>query len=95
VDVRIMNDAEHRRGPRNYIWFWAEYKLRYEVDGNRYEMWTPTNIAASTQAGAAGEAAHDRIDARFLVRYNPMRPGEAEAERGKDRVIGPSGDRVK
>ena len=80
MTYRIMNNAAPRRNGA-YIRYWAEYKLRYEVDGKRYEMWTPTDVASRTRAGATGEAAHDIISARFLVRYNPKHPWNAVATR--------------
>ena len=81
VNYRIMNDAGPRRGSANYIRYWAEYRLRYEVNGKRYEMWTPTDIVSGTRAGATGEAAHDMSAARFLVHYDPAHPWNADATR--------------
>lgn len=81
VGYKIMSWAEPRREGHNFIEYWAEYKLRYEVDGKPYEMWTNTDIVSSTRAGATGAAAHDMISARFVVSYNPRHPWQAEAKR--------------
>ena len=81
VRYRIMNWAESRREGANFIEYWAEYRLRYEVDGKSYELWWPTDIVSRTRSGATGEAAHDVITARFVVRYDPKHPWNAEASR--------------
>lgn len=82
VDSRIMNNRiyPHGRGP-TFIDYEAEYKLRYVVNCKTYEMWTSSGIDKSTRAAATSEAAHDRLFAHYLVRYNPEYPSQAEAER--------------
>lgn len=82
VDVRIMNNRVYPwgEGP-TFIQYEAEYKLRYLVNNNTYEMWTGSGIQKRTRNEAASEAAHDRRDAHYLVRYNPKHPSNAEAER--------------